>query len=122
MSAVARPGGEINATFADRDDTLVTKARWNELAAIRAIIGTCHYLGCGGNLQAVEASVHDAQGETGRVTWYEAKCNRCGREVAAPNGRVMRGSAAHGETPRGWLESRAQRDAETRRFAAGHHP
>lgn len=107
------PRGGIQAAFADTDDLLVEKQRWNQLAAMRAVIGQCR--ACGGDLLAVPPSEHDAQGEDDEITWYEASCAQCGKEYAAPNGRVFRRSTSHRETPRDWLSARERRDAEQRR-------
>jgi hypothetical protein len=115
MSPVDLPPGGINARFVDSEDLLVGKPRWNELAAVRAVIGQCR--ACGGDLQAIEPSEHDAQGEDGEITWYEAKCRDCGREIAAPNGRMLARSSAHREMPRGWLERRNRRDDADRKAA-----
>jgi hypothetical protein len=120
MSPPGEPEGGINGHFVGTDDTLVSRMRWNQLAATRAIIGRCR--ACGGDVQAIEPTEHDAQGETGQVTWYEMKCRVCGRESAAPNGRIMRRSGAHRETPRGWLEARESRDEEEVKQRAGYTP
>jgi hypothetical protein len=114
-------GGGINGALIGADDTLPDKQRWNHLAEIRAIVGQCR--DCCGDLQAVAPDEHDAQGEEGEVTWYEARCMSCGKVVAAPNGRVFRRSSAHRETPGDWLEGRRARDRALRdeiREAAGH--
>lgn len=107
------------------DETLVPKMRWNELAGIAAIVGSCRECalhGRHGDLVALAPSAHDHMGEDGEVTWYEARCRACGKEVAAPNGRVMRRSSRHTETPRGWLERRAGRDEEQVKQRAGYDP
>jgi uncharacterized protein with PIN domain len=113
------PEGGINSSLIDQDDLLPGMLRWQQFAAIKAIVGRCR--ACSGELQAVEASEHDAQGEDGEITWYEAKCKSCGKEVAAPNGRTFRRSSAHRETPRGWLEQREKRDGEERRATRAVH-
>lgn len=107
------PAGGIHPSLVGADDTLVTKMRWNQLAETRAIVGRCR--DCGGDLRAIEATEHDSQGEEGEVTWYETRCRVCGRERAAPNGRIMRRSSAHRETPRGWLDARERRDTDERK-------
>lgn len=109
------PTGGISPGVAGTDDTLVSKAKWNQLAEQRAIVGVCRYPGCGGNLQAVESSAHDHSGEDGQITFYDARCVACHREVTAPNGRFLRRSGLHAEAPRGWWEKREERDAEERR-------
>jgi hypothetical protein len=111
MSGGPPPG--VNATFVGTDDTLVSKGRWNQLAGMQAVVGQCR--ACGGDMEALAPSEHDAQGEAEQITWYEARCRACGKEVAAPNGRIFRRSSAHLETPRAWLETRASRDAEERK-------
>lgn len=111
------PSRGISQALVGADDTLVSKVRWNELAGIHAIVGTCP--GCGGGLKAMPSDRYDHGGEDGHVTWYEAACVQCGKEVAAPNGRVFRRSSLNGETPRGWLDGRQARDEEERNRRAG---
>lgn len=40
------------------------------------------------------------------LIWYDAKCNRCDREVACPAGKVLRHSSRHSEMPHGWWSER----------------
>lgn len=104
------PPGRLSSAVVGNDDTLVPKRRWSELAAMGAVVGQCRV--CNGNLKAIPPSEHDTQGEDGQITWYETRCDNCGRETAAPNGRILRRSSLHSEMPSGWLERRQQRDRE----------
>jgi hypothetical protein len=116
----ALPEGGLSRGVVGSDDTLVTKMRWSELAKINAVVGTCRE--CQGALHALVAGEHDAQGEDGQITWYDAKCQRCGKEYAAPNGRVLRRSSLNNEMPSGWLDQRRQRDREEARARQTGHP
>jgi hypothetical protein len=115
------PRRGIASGLTDADDLLPEKIRWNQLARMRAVVGTCGYLGCPGELLAIEPSQHDAQGEDEEITWYEARCEKCGKEYAAPNGRVLRRSSAHAETPSQWLAERERRDGELRKVTRKVH-
>lgn len=103
------PEGRVSDRLVDAEDLLVPKWRWNELARLAAVIGTCRK--CGAEMYAVESDEHDAAGEVGQVTWYEARCAR-GHEVASPNGRVLRRSGLHSEMPSKWWAAREERDRE----------
>lgn len=111
--------GGIARHLVGADDALPSATLWNRLVDAHEIVGTCRHPGCVGPLQPLPVEVG---GETGQVSWYEARCLSCGREVAAPNGRVFAHSSAHGNTPRGWLDARAARDAEDRQARGGHLP
>jgi hypothetical protein len=113
MNGGDTPAGGVHPVFVGSDDLLVAKPRWNQLAGTRAVVGQCR--DCGGDLQAIEATEYDSMGEAGQVTWYETRCRVCGKERAAPNGRIMRRSSAHRETPRAWLDTRERRDADERK-------
>lgn len=124
MSRIDLPSAGINSGLVGGDDTLPSKMRWNQLADLKAVVGSCRSCSLAnrhGDLVAIPASMHDHMGEDGEVTWYEARCLACGTEVAAPNGRVLRRSSRHAETPRGWLEAREKRDADERRMLRQTH-
>lgn len=112
------PQGGLGSPFKDEDDLLPPMTRWQQLAGIRAIVGSCRV--CGGDLQPIEPDEHSSQGEAGEITWYEVKCRTCGKETAAPNGRTFRRSSLHRETPRGWLDRREKGDGDQRRARPGH--
>jgi hypothetical protein len=115
------PPGGLSRGLVGNDSTLVSKVRWNELARMGAVVGTCREPGCGGALHAVAPSEHDAQGEDGAITWYETRCTNCGKELAAPNGRILRRSSLQGEMPSGWLaQRRANDEAEAKIRRQGH--
>lgn len=117
-----RPTGGLGRHLVGTDDTLPSKMMWDRLADSREIVGTCRHPNCGGALVALRTSEHDRSGEAAQVTWYEATCLTCHRDVGAPNGRVFAGSALHSHTPRGWLDKRAERDAEERAARGGQLP
>ena len=114
------PRRGLSERVVDQDYTLVSRAEWVRLAGIKAIIGRCQGLGCGGDMQAIDPDEHDRSGEPGEVTWYESRCARCGREVAAPNGRVLARSGLTSEQPRGFQQAREERDQQEVKGRAGY--
>lgn len=112
------PTGGVNDRFVDSEDALVPKSEWERLARMRAQVGRCRRPECDAPLRAIPADEHDHSGEDGAISWYEAVCDN-GHEVAAPNGRVLRKSSLHMETPSGWWEQREARDKATREASQG---
>lgn len=80
-------------------DDQVDSRQWLRARATGDLVGDCS---CGGYLAPGEVY------HNGHVEWYEARCITCGREVAAPGGRVLRRSSRHAEQPAGWWEQRIE--------------
>lgn len=87
------------------DDRIISVA-WNAAAEIGGHVGTCRV--CGMAMQARPTTQENG------VTWYTAGCSNgsCGREIASPDGRVLRRSSRHGDMPKGFWESRCQKDTK----------
>lgn len=76
-------GGEINPVM------------WAQADDSAQIVGTCRDNDCDGYL------VVDPPKEYGPtpLTWFEARCLKCGHQVAAPGGRLLRRSSRWTERP-----------------------
>lgn len=80
-------------------DDHVDHAAWLRARATGELVGDCV---CGGYLQPGESYT------VGHTEWYETRCVTCGRETAAPGGRILRRSSRHAEQPSGWWAQRIE--------------
>lgn len=61
---------------------------WRRASANSEIVGVCRE--CGGYVMPADPPDY---GEKTAIRFYVARCGECGREIVAPGGRVLRGSA-----------------------------
>lgn len=85
----------------------INVGQWNRTRAEDGFVGTCRK--CGGHLAPVSVD----QGEDGNREWWEASCISCRTTIAAPRGRVLRGSARRSEMPFTWWENRERENRLT---------
>lgn len=81
-----------------REDGSIHSPAWNRAVEGKEHVGTCRW--CGGYL------VGEPTTQTGRITWFLGRCTSCSRELASPNGEVLRRSGRWDEMPAGWFENR----------------
>jgi len=72
---------------------------WRSAADAGELVGLCRAAGCGGYLETVRVPPGD---DGAALLWYAAACQTCGREVAAPGGRVLGRSGRHADSPSFW--------------------
>lgn len=105
MSEVA---AHLNAGLSHRlvDNTgTVVRSAWWRAAEGKELVGNCRQPAaggkiCPGHLVALHAEEHSG------IWWFEATCLACGREVVAPNGKVLPRSSRRSEMPEGGWERR----------------
>lgn len=104
---LAAPGkGGLWARVKDPAGYWVDESAWNRARAERSPVGTCRECGIGELYPDPTPPEHHQAGDESHLVWLSATCCGCGHQVALPNGKILKHSAARLRRPLTWEQVR----------------
>lgn len=107
VSVASDPPQGLYPQYIDPSGFFVNRAAWQRAYHARDAVGDCRQPDCAGRM--IPTPTHSV----GKVDWFGAECDGVDdrdepyrHEIAAPDGRVVKGSALHSEMPTGWWDRR----------------